>query len=289
MQRVDNLAKYLPAHRTEAVADVLAEIRIRHASCVLWRNAAPWEVPWRRVPDTMLLIPLRGCVSLHTRTGHFEACPGHMLALPDQVRHRLVLGRGTSTLDQFAVHCEASDAVGGPVFGRLAQPTVVLPTGTDWLEQLHRLAWLEAAGAPAAARRGELFLRQLLCALAEMGELPGAATRRVDARISEALHRIHTAFAEDLGVAGLANEAGLSEVQFRKLFVQAVGTTPRRYLVRYRLREAARMLESERTAANVIATRVGFHSDHYFHRCFHQMFGCTATAYRREQSRGERI
>ncbi len=72
---------------------------------------------------------------------------------------------------------------------------------------------------------------------------------------------------EPLTVTDLAAEVRLSPYHFLRMFRRAVGETPHRRLVRMRLAQAQRLLESGVTVAET-ARRCGFSSSSHFSAVF---------------------
>jgi AraC-like DNA-binding protein len=89
----------------------------------------------------------------------------------------------------------------------------------------------------------------------------------------------------DLG--GAADEAGLSPFHFLRLFANVLGVTPHQYLVRSRLRRAARMLADDSRAITDIAFDVGFGDLSNFVRTFHRAAGVPPLKFR-QALRGDR-
>ena len=77
---------------------------------------------------------------------------------------------------------------------------------------------------------------------------------------------------EPLTVTDLAAEVRLSPYHFLRTFRRAVGETPHRRLVRMRLAEAKRLLESGATVADT-ARRCGFSSSSHFSAVFLREIG----------------
>lgn len=84
-----------------------------------------------------------------------------------------------------------------------------------------------------------------------------------------------------------AKQAGLSPFHFLRLFSSALGVTPHQYLVRSRLRHAARLLTDEDIAVTDVAYDVGFGDLSNFVRTFHRAAGVSPTKFR-QASKGER-
>ena len=85
-----------------------------------------------------------------------------------------------------------------------------------------------------------------------------------------------------------ADQAGLSAYHFLRLFARVVGVTPHQYLLRARLRRAARLLtqDDERTVTD-IALDVGFADLSNFVRSFHRAAGVSPRHFR-HAARGDR-
>ena len=82
-------------------------------------------------------------------------------------------------------------------------------------------------------------------------------------------------------------EAGISPFHFLRLFSSVLGVTPHQYLVRSRLRHAARLLADEDRSITDIAYDVGFGDLSNFVRTFHRAAGVSPLQFR-QASRGNR-
>jgi AraC-like DNA-binding protein len=84
-----------------------------------------------------------------------------------------------------------------------------------------------------------------------------------------------------------AAQAGISPFHFLRLFSSVLGVTPHQYLVRSRLRHAARLLADDATSITDVAYDVGFGDLSNFVRTFHRAAGVSPRRFR-EASRGMR-
>jgi AraC-like DNA-binding protein len=84
-----------------------------------------------------------------------------------------------------------------------------------------------------------------------------------------------------------AEQAGLSPFHFLRLFSQVLGVTPHQYLVRSRLRHAARRLADDDSPVTDIAYEVGFGDLSNFVRTFHRAAGASPLRFR-QASKGDR-
>jgi len=85
----------------------------------------------------------------------------------------------------------------------------------------------------------------------------------------------------------MAEAAALSPFHFLRLFARVLGVTPHQYLVRSRLRRAARLLAEDDRAITDVAYEAGFNDLSNFVRTFHRAAGVSPRAFRRA-AKGER-
>jgi AraC-like DNA-binding protein len=90
-----------------------------------------------------------------------------------------------------------------------------------------------------------------------------------------------------IGLEDAAAQAGISPFHFLRLFSEVVGVTPHQYLVRSRLRHAARRLADDDSPITDIAYDVGFNDLSNFVRTFHRAAGASPLKFR-QASRGDR-
>ncbi len=116
---------------------------------------------------------------------------------------------------------------------------------------------------------------------------PASARARERARAVDAALWIDAYAHEDLDLATVARRAGLSTFHFLRVFASVLGVTPHQYLVRARLRHAARLLADEERAITDIALDVGFADLSNFVRSFHRAAGVSPRGFRKA-ARGDR-
>jgi AraC-like DNA-binding protein len=91
----------------------------------------------------------------------------------------------------------------------------------------------------------------------------------------------------EIGLDDAAAETGVSPFHFLRLFSGVLGVTPHQYLVRSRLRHAARLLAEDGRDVTDIAYDVGFGDLSNFVRTFHRAAGVSPLKFR-QASRGMR-
>ena len=134
----------------------------------------------------------------------------------------------------------------------------------------------------------ELSLRLAALAIQLDGGLPpGPATAPPSSlsRVTRIVRKIEGQPDHSLTLGGLAEEAGLSPYHFLRTFERLTGLTPHQYILRARLREAARRLAIQRARVIDIALECGFGDVSNFNRAFRAEFGLSPRAYRKQIGR----
>ena len=125
---------------------------------------------------------------------------------------------------------------------------------------------------------------ELVSGKARKPATPNARDRR---RAVEAALWIDDNSHQEVDLEQAAKQAGLSPFHFLRLFSSVLGVTPHQYLVRSRLRHAARLLSEDDIAVTDVAYDVGFGDLSNFVRTFHRAAGVSPTKFR-QASKGER-
>jgi AraC-like DNA-binding protein len=134
---------------------------------------------------------------------------------------------------------------------------------------------------------GHLFASRFVETVSGRPRKPVAVKARDRRRAVEAAHWIAANSHRQINLDATANQAGISPFHFLRLFANVLGVTPHQYLVRSRLRHAARLLADEDIAITDIAYDVGFADLSNFVRTFHRAAGVSPGAFR-EAARGKR-
>ena len=109
----------------------------------------------------------------------------------------------------------------------------------------------------------------------------------VDARskVLQAKNRIDSEYMNvELSIEGLANECGVSQVYFRKIFRNIYRMAPTEYITAVRLKNAERIMLHTPLTLDECALRCGFSSVSYFCRVFKARYGISPARYRKENS-----
>jgi AraC-like DNA-binding protein len=180
------------------------------------------------------------------------------------------------------------------LFERLAHDTGAARAAFahDRLPPLRELAALTAR-AQLALCRPEALEEAVLELAAAVIRMAGRAPRETSAaphpgRIARVLRELEARFVEPQPLSDLARRAGQSPYHFLRTFKAVTGVTPHQWLLRARLREAARRLATSRAPVTEIALDVGFDDLSNFIRTFRAEFGVSPGRYRGRPERAQR-
>ncbi len=98
--------------------------------------------------------------------------------------------------------------------------------------------------------------------------------------IQKAMGLIQLRYWDNLSLAGLARELGMSKYHLSRRFKEEVGVTFRRYLLRIRLDRAKELLARRQDSITEVAHAVGFGDLPRFDKLFKRYTGLTPSAYR---------
>ena len=134
---------------------------------------------------------------------------------------------------------------------------------------------------------GQLFASRFVEVVSGRSREPVPAKVRDRRRAVETALWIEANSHQQIDLERAAGEAGISPFHFLRLFASVLGVTPHQYLVRSRLRHAARLLADNDRPITEIAYDVGFGDLSNFVRTFHRAAGLSPRRFR-EASRGKR-
>jgi AraC family transcriptional regulator len=105
--------------------------------------------------------------------------------------------------------------------------------------------------------------------------LPGYKLRHVTAWMAEHM-------TEEFSLSRLADEAGISEFHFNRLFKQATGLPPSQYQINLRVNEACRLLTETAQSVIQVGLAVGYSNPSHFAQVFKKQTGLTPSEYRKQ-------
>lgn len=250
-------------------------------------DAGPDDTPFAECRTGHSIAYVRsGSFGCHCRAGFFELVAGSMLVgAPGEeytCTHEHVSG---DVCLSFFLNEDMVDALGGRREIWQVGATPPLPE----LMVLGELAQTAADGNSDIGldEVGQILAGRFIDVVSGKARKPANPTVRDRRRAVEAALWIDDNSHEEVDLEQAARQAGLSPFHFLRLFSSVLGVTPHQYLVRSRLRHAARLLADDDIAVTDVAYDVGFGDLSNFVRTFHRAAGVSPTKFR-QASRGER-
>ncbi len=148
---------------------------------------------------------------------------------------------------------------------------------------VHALGPLEPGAAQpglCVAQTVEELILDLLAALIRHDETPSRFGR--PRWLTEAIELIRQSFLSHVGLALLADRAGVHPIHFARVFRSHVGCSVGQYVQCLRVDHAAYVLSASNRAIGRIAAESGFYDQAQFSRLFKRRMGVSPARYRRE-------
>ncbi|PSN10247.1 AraC family transcriptional regulator [filamentous cyanobacterium CCP5] len=100
-------------------------------------------------------------------------------------------------------------------------------------------------------------------------------------KLKQAFEYIQAHLGENISLSEVANELGMSQYYFCRLFKQSTGVSPHRYLIRQRVEQAKHLLKKPELSITWIALECGFANQSHFAKCFRQHTGMNPNQFRK--------
>ncbi|WP_406631351.1 helix-turn-helix domain-containing protein [Amycolatopsis sp. WGS_07] len=235
--------------------------------------------------DLHLVLPVAGRAVMETRRGgrwvRAPWEPGRLeLMIPDQPAERRY--RADESLASVQVHLpraafdSAAGQLGGPAVDFEALAASV-NAGDPLAEEIVRT--VGGAGDDLYAESAAAFLAMHLLTR-HTRRSAEAVPKRENERMRAVVTAMRERLAEPVTLADLADEVHLSVYHLVRVFKEATGVTPYRYLTRLRIDEAKRLLRDTDLTLSQIAARCGFADPAVLSKAFLRETGVRPSAYR---------
>lgn len=241
---------------------------------------------------TVAILPRNDPHLLESRIGLQPADGSEISWVTEEGVHRVSAGTDGPKAQVWCGFLGAEKSSAHPLLDALP-PLLTLDVAggeAQWLDSSMRFLAEQSPSPEVVARLAELFLAQAIRDYIE--NLPAGSTGWLrgltDPAVSRALSIIHTRYAEDLDVEGLAQEVGVSRSVLGERFTELLGEPPIRYCARWRMRVAANMLRDGGSNTASVAYAVGFNSEAAFNRAFKREYGEPPATWRRRIEAEER-
>lgn len=149
-------------------------------------------------------------------------------------------------------------------------------------KQFRKLLHTFSVSAPDRRPKSMSILYEIYCLLIQNNldqYVPGSARVRIESARNYIQENITD---PNLSVHALAKTARMSEVHFRKLFMDLYATSPYKFVITQRVHYAKKLMGLDELQLEDIALQSGFSSLPHFCRVFKSVTGTTPAAYRKK-------
>lgn len=180
-----------------------------------------------------------------------------------------------------------------PILDAANLRSLILPVGSEHhaaiislLSDIWELLAQETDYYEILVRNG---LSNLFCVLLQIqekaNEQPSQNTYgiRLEKRLHQMLDYIHVHYSERITLDDLASTAVISKTEVMRCFKSIIGKSPIRYLMEYRLQQAAYLLLNTENTVQQIGECCAFEDNSYFAKSFRAMYQVTPAEYRRRK------
>jgi len=248
------------------------------------KHAGTWRQPRRLVPKCRVGFILGGSAIWNINGTPYPLKTGDAIILkPGSIR-------SACALEEFQIVAVGfeylpSDAGGWPNWFS-ALPTKVSLDVVDIIGLVNLLRSAQAElemKQHLAAELADTLIRQFFIRLSRSAhdtvvERPNPVTgtlidKGTPAALARAIEHMHINLHQPLTVTRIAEVAGYSPAQFRRLFVRHIGVTPIKYLINARIERAIVLLKHRELTITQIAHAVGYKDPFTFSRKFKSVCG----------------
>ena len=273
------------------LSEMLNAVTVEAVSAAEWKWRRGWKVGPRVIHDSMWFYVQEGSGFYHLQTTdqRIPFGPGSLILIAPDIEHTIQQERNAES-HVLAVHFHARVYGALDLLSVLGFPHVIGGnTGPFYGAASHRLVREFALKAPGWRVSMNADLLSVLFSLVRT-EAPSFRPDLTLSAVSE-IPRFLPVFRQiennlhrpEYSVLEMANEAHLSEVQFRKIFRRITGSSPLRFVQRRRIERACNLLHTTTDSISSIAEASGFSEPPFFHRVFKASTGTTPRAYRRTE------
>jgi AraC-like DNA-binding protein len=264
----------------------LEALQVQPISAIEWKWDGGWKVGPRALNDSMWFWFESGRGSGWVGDPHrsFRLQAGDLVMIPQGARHTLQADRD-STMKLVAVHFHAQVFGALNVLRLLGLPSYISRESAfgSASRQLCREFAVKQGGWQMAMRWIiQSMLLHIVRAHARRCKVVYHMLSQKDLpRLLPAFEFIdHNLSNRSLNVNAVSETAFLSEVQFRKVFKDATGLSPAKFIQRRRVERSCVLLRTTQSSIEQIAYDCGFTDTPYFYRVFRRWMSASPHSYR---------
>ena len=256
------------------------------------------KVPWHWHDELEIVIITAGSVNVHIANREFLLSAGEGYFSNSGILHSATLesknGHQHALVFDPRTIAHPGDLIWktyvDPTVGNPSLPFIKLSPSVPWQKDIIKYsdnAWTQGAfekkDFPINVREQLTKVFSIITSHMDLLQNESIYTDRFqkdEIRTKKCLIFIENNYASPITIEDIAKSAGISISSCLRLFKVVLGTTPIKYLLKYRLQRICESLENdpETTISNVVFSN-GFSDATYFNRCFKKEYGMTPTEY----------
>lgn len=128
------------------------------------------------------------------------------------------------------------------------------------------------------------FVVELLRINEDMSTSLTLEQKRLNSYIEKSVNYIADHYAEEIKMSDVADECGLSESHFRRIFEESMNMKPLDYLNMVRIDKACEIIQNKDYAMEEVGFRVGYQTPSTFNRNFKKLTGKTPYQWKKEEN-----
>ena len=264
---------------------ILQATAITARSAITFHCTGQYSMRERVISDDMFYCITRGKAEVHVAGQKYFLSAGECAHFSRGVRHAAFAIKD-APFDVIAMHYDAL------VFGGLTLPRLLeFPAVFHWdckstfiaiLEEMCRVYALQPAGWNVLLDAiTTQFVWNLIDEEIQLQSPQTALPWRNMERLLPALALMEERLKTPLTIEQLAEKCYLSPAQFRRIFQDAMDTSPLRYLQQRRLEKACQLLLHSDATIETIASEIGYEDASYFSHTFRRVMGLPPGKYRK--------
>ena len=256
------------------------------------------KVPWHWHDELEIVIITEGTVNIHIANREFSLSAGDGYFANQGILHSATLE--TRTGHQHAlvfdprIIAHPDDLIWNtyvePIIDSHSLPFIKLSSSVPWQKNIIKYsdhAWIQGAyerkDYPINVREQLTKVFAIISSNMELLQNESVYTDRFqkeELRIKKCLVFIENNYASSVTIDDIAKSADISVSSCLRLFNDVLGTTPIKYLLKYRLQKICEELENDPDASiSRVVFSNGFSDATYFNRCFKKEYKMTPSEY----------
>jgi AraC-like DNA-binding protein len=160
------------------------------------------------------------------------------------------------------------------------KPVLQIGNREEFIDTYHKIFEMILEEKPGFQQVASGMIMKLLGYMVSLEKQKNFTNKRVERTIRDACFEMRENIGVEIDFKEYARDQNIGYSYFRKMFKQYTGIAPVQYHLDLKIRRARDLLISSDLSIKEIAYQVGFHSIHYFSRCFKSKTGRSPSEFR---------